>query len=321
MATVGYHASHEQAPPDLLLRATRLAEQGGFAAASCSDHLLPWSARQRGGVAFAWSWLGAALATTTLPFGVVTAPGQRYHPTLVAQAATTLTKLFPGRFWLAAGSGENLNEHVTGDPWPEKSVRNARLERSVAMMRALWAGETVSSGPPVRADRARVYTSGAEPPPVYAAALTPETARWAAGWADGLITISQPHDELRRLVEAFREGGGERKPLLVQVKLSWAESDEAALALAYDQWRTNVFSDVLALDLALPEQFDEAARHVRPEDLHAHVLSSADAARHAQALRDLAELGFDELYLHNVGTNQLEFVDAFGEHVLPALRP
>ena len=49
-------------------------------------------------------------------------------------------------FWLAAGSGEALNESITGAPWPTKQERNARLLESVEVMRALWRGEEVSHG-------------------------------------------------------------------------------------------------------------------------------------------------------------------------------
>ena len=93
-----------------------------------SDHFSPWSERQ-GESGFAWSWLGAAMGATTLPFGVVNAPGQRYHPAIVAQAAATLCEMFPGRLWVALGTGEASNEHITGDPWPDKATRNARLRR------------------------------------------------------------------------------------------------------------------------------------------------------------------------------------------------
>jgi G6PDH family F420-dependent oxidoreductase len=122
MAVLGFHASHEQISPGRLLKDVQLAEQAGFDAARCSDHIEPWSAR-RGHSGFAWSWLGAALATTKLRFGVVTAPGQRYHPAIIAHASATLADMFPGRFWLAPGSGEYMNEHVTGDAWPDKATR------------------------------------------------------------------------------------------------------------------------------------------------------------------------------------------------------
>src|ERR671912_419494 len=132
MPVIGFHASHEQIHPAVLLDAVRVAEQVGFTAAMCSDHFQPWSERQ-GHSGFAWSWLGAALAVTPMSFGTVCAPGQRYHPAVVAQAAATLAEMYPGRFWLAVGSGEALNESITGQSWPPKPERNARLLESAAM--------------------------------------------------------------------------------------------------------------------------------------------------------------------------------------------
>ena len=125
MTVIGFHASHEQSPPSELLAAVQRAEQVGFDAAMCSDHFAPWSERQ-GHSGYSWIWLGAALATTRLPFGVVTTPGQRAHPAIDAQAIATLGELFPGRFWAALGSGENIYEHITGEPWPlERDVVTA----------------------------------------------------------------------------------------------------------------------------------------------------------------------------------------------------
>jgi probable non-F420 flavinoid oxidoreductase len=312
MAAIGIHASHEQIAPSALLGAMREAEAAGFRAAWSSDHFSPWSERQ-GESGFAWSWLGAAMQATSLPYGVVNAPGQRYHPAIVAQAAATLCELFPGRLSVALGSGEFSNEHITGAPWPDKKVRNARLRECVDVMRALFAGETVDHDGLVRVDRAKLWTLPAEPPPLLATAVSVETAAWASDWADGLITINQPHDHLRAMLDAFRG------PAAIQVHLSWAPAEQEALRLAHDQWRTNVFSPPLCWDLATVEQFDQAARHVRPEDLRGPVLVSSDLGRHAAWLHEYAELGFDAVYLHHVGREQRAFIEAFGEHVLPRL--
>ena len=318
MVAIGFHASHEQVPPSELLAAVRDAEAAGFSRAMCSDHFTPWSERQ-GESGFAWSWLGAALQATTLPFGTVTAPGQRYHPAVIAQAVATLAELFPERFWVALGSGEFSNEHITGAPWPNKAERNARLGEAVAVIRALLAGEVVDHDGLVRVDRARLWTLPDSPPALLGAAVSAETAGSAGGWADGLITIAQPQDALRRVLAAFREGGGEGKRTALQVHLSWAPDEEEALSIAHDQWRTNVFGPPLAWDLATVEQFDEAASHVRPDDMREAVLVSADTGRHAAWLHERAELGFDEIYLHHVGRDQRAFIETFGKEVLPQL--
>jgi probable non-F420 flavinoid oxidoreductase len=317
MTIIGYHASHEQVHPAVLLESVRSAEDAGFTAAMCSDHFAPWSRRQ-GHSGYAWSWLGAALATTDLPFGVVTAPGQRYHPAVAAQKIATLAAMFPGRFWAALGSGEAMNEHITGDRWPRKDARNARLLECVDVMRALLRGEEVSHDGLVIVDRARVWTLPPEPPPLLAAAVSEQTARWAATWADGLITVNGAVDRMRAVVDAYRDADG-AGPVVLQVHLSYALSDDEALRLAHDQWRTNVFESPVCWDLELVEQFDEIGEHVQPDAVRTSVLVSSDVGRHAAWLNDFAALGFDQLYLHHVGQEQREFIDVFGAKVLPQL--
>ncbi|TVP45627.1 MAG: LLM class flavin-dependent oxidoreductase [Gemmatimonadales bacterium] len=318
MATVGFHASHEQHPPDHLLRCVVLAEEAGFQAAMCSDHFHPWSERQ-GESGFAWAWLGAALQATGLPMGVVNAPGQRYHPAIVAQASATLATMFPGRFWLAVGSGQNLNEHITGDGWPVKDDRNARLLDSAAVIRDLWAGETVTHRGHVTVEDAKLYTRPDTPPPLYGAAITPETARWVAGWADGLITIAKPPDEMARVVDAFREGGGEGKPMILQVQLSYARSEGAAEAAAVEQWGTNILESAVLAELRMPGDFEAAAEFVRTEDLEGPVRISSEPRQHVEWIRSDIEAGFSSILLHNVHPDQETFIGDFGEHVLPQL--
>ena len=102
-------------------------------------------------------------------------------------------------------------------------------------------------------------------------------------------------------------------PASIQVHLSWAPSEEEAMRIAHDQWRTNVFSPPLCWDLATVEQFDEAAKHVRPEDVRPAVPISSDLAQHAEWMSEYAELGFDAIYLHHVGKEQRPFIEAFGD--------
>ena len=317
MTVIGFHASHEQVHPAELLRAVVAAEDAGFAAAMSSDHFSPWSVRQ-GHSGFAWSWLGAALARTSLRFGVVNAPGQRYHPAIVAQAAATLTAMFPDRFWVALGTGEASNEHITGGGWPRKDVRTQRLRECVDVIRALLAGEEVSHDGLVTVDRARIWTLPDRPPMLIGAAVSVRTAADVAEWADGLITVAQPHGHLRQMIDAYRGAGG-RGRLHLQVHLSYDRDEDAALRIAHEQWRSNVFPPPVCWDLETAEIFDAVSEHVPPDVMRRHVLVSSDLGQHVAWLHDLAELGFDEIYLHHVGQEQSEFIEAFGEQVLPRL--
>jgi coenzyme F420-dependent glucose-6-phosphate dehydrogenase len=315
---IGFHCSHEQHAPSTLLALARRAADAGFTAAMCSDHFHPWSERQ-GHSGFSWTWLGAALESTRLSFGTVCAPGQRYHPAVVAQAAATLAEMYPDRFWLAIGSGEALNEAITGERWPSKADRNARLKASAEVMRALWAGETVSCDGPVRVKEATLYSRPARPPLLIAAALTPETASWAANWADGLITAAGERDALRAIVEAFRGGGGGGKPLFLQVALAFGSTDAESARAAHDQWRQCTLDNVALADLATPRAFDEATRNASVAEVAAKVRASADVERQLAWLQEDLALGFDRVYLHNLVRDHDRFFEACGARILPAL--
>lgn len=318
MTVFGFHASHEQIHPSRLLAAVIHAERAGFDAAMSSDHFSPWSARQ-GHSGFAWSWLGAALQATNLPFGVVNAPGQRYHPAIVAQAIGTLAAMYPGRFWAALGTGEASNEHITGTGWPRKDVRAARLRECVDVIRALLAGEEVSHDGLVSVDRAKLWTRPEQPPALIGAAVSVETARWCAEWADGLITVNAPVEHLRRMIDAYRDAGG-RGPLHLQVHVSWAPEQAEAEAVAYDQWRSNVFAPPVCWDLELADHFDVVSEDVPMEKVTSVVNVSADPGRHVGWLEEYVALGFDQIALHHVGQEQRAFIDTFGAEVLPKLR-
>jgi probable non-F420 flavinoid oxidoreductase len=318
MARLGYHASHEQISPRQLLADVQAAEASGFEMAMCSDHLSPWTERQ-GHSGYAWSWLGAALASTSLSFGCVSAPGQRYHPAVAAQKIATLGQMFPGRFWVALGSGEASNEHVTGDGWPRKEVRTARLEECVDVIRRLLHGEEVSHDGLVTVDRARVWERADPVPLLVAPVVSVESASRVAAWADGLVTVNQPVEVLRDVIDAYRDAGG-RGRLALQVHLSWAESEDEALATAHDQWAANVVGPPLSWDIETPEAFDTIAQQIPLEAVRGAVRVSADLGRHREWLQEYAALGFDDLYLHHVGQEQSAFIKTFGQQVLPALR-
>jgi coenzyme F420-dependent glucose-6-phosphate dehydrogenase len=314
---VGIHFAHEQHAPSSLLELAKYAEAVGFRAAMCSDHFHPWSVRQ-GQSGFAWSWLGSALQATRLSFGTVCAPGQRYHPAVVAQAAATLAEMYDDRFWLALGTGEALNETITGSAWPTKQDRQARLRACVDIMRALWAGEVVSHSGHVHVREARLYTRPSSPPLLLGAALTSETARWVGGWADGLMTGAGPRAEMRARSEAFREGGGAGKPIFLQVALAYAKSDADAAREAHDQWRQSALMGEQLANLTTPLAFDAATQDVTRDDVVANIRVSADIDRHIDWVREDAALGISHVYLHNVVRDQRRFLDACGTQLVPA---
>lgn len=312
MATVAYHASHEQFSPSHLLELAVRAGKAGFDAIHCSDHFHPWSKRQ-GQSGFSFSWIAAALQATHIPCSMVCAPGQRYHPAIVAQAIATLAEMYPGRFSVELGSGEALNECITGDPWPEKKLRNQRLQESARVIRQLLSGEEVTASGLIRVKAAKLFTLPLSVPPLFGCALSLPTARWLGEWADGLLTTADDPENTRQKVDAFRSNGGDGKPVYLQFSFSYAREKERAIMSAWDQWRSNMVSGEQLADLSLPSQFDEATKNITPEQVAGSIdvfTSMQEIAGRLQALEENCQP--DRIILHNVNHYQEEFIDDYG---------
>ena len=138
---IGYQLSSEEHRPADLVRYACMAEEHSFDYATISDHFHPWIDAQ-GQSPFVWSVIGAiAQATQNLRLGTwVTCPTTRIHPAIIAHASATAAAMMPGRFFLGVGTGENLNEHILGDRWPEGSVRVEMLAEAIEVIRLLWEG-------------------------------------------------------------------------------------------------------------------------------------------------------------------------------------
>jgi coenzyme F420-dependent glucose-6-phosphate dehydrogenase len=308
MVQIGYHASHEQFAPSRLLSLVKRAEAAGFHAAKSSDHFHPWSERQ-GQSGFAWSWLGAAMEATRLPFGIISAPGYRYHPAVLAQAAATLGEMYEGRLWLALGSGEAINEAITGEYWPEKGERNARLLECVEVTRRLFAGETVTHRGRVTVVEAKLYSRPTSPVPIFGAAMSEPTAKLAGGWADGLLVAGHEAAKVRPMLESFRAAGGDGKPVHVQMAVSWAPTLEAAQRNAIKQWSSAAVGGEVAWDLRRPSDFDMASRAVTNETMGESLLITDSIQQVDEAVEGLGELGVTAVHLHMVGRDQEAFID------------
>ncbi|HEY1189327.1 MAG TPA: TIGR03885 family FMN-dependent LLM class oxidoreductase [Gemmata sp.] len=317
MKIVGWHGSHELFPPGELLRLARRAEAAGFKAGMCSDHFHPW-APQQGQSGFAFSWLGAALQSTSLPFGSVCCPIGRYHPAVVAQASATLAEMFPGRYWLAVGTGQALNESVIGEAWPGKVERRARLREAVDVIRALWDGETVTHNGLVTLKEAKLYTRPVRAPLLFGAAITAGTAEWVGSWADGLLTVGHDPDGLREVVEAFRRGGGAGKPMALQAAVGYAPGEEEAWRDAHARWPVAGLGQDFLQDAPTPDLIAAEAKKVRIDDLRGKLRVSSDLARHIEWIKGDFAAGFEAVYLHFVGRDPDRFIDRFAEKVLPA---
>jgi G6PDH family F420-dependent oxidoreductase len=326
MNTLGYAAMFEQFHPTDLLEYCRVAEANGFTSVMASDHFHPWTPQQ-GQSAFVWAWMGALGATTSQRFGTgVTPPGYRYHPAIIAQAAATLEAMYPGRFWLGLGAGEALNEHIIGEYWPEAPARLERLQESIEVIQRLWSGKVVKySGKHIKLESAKIYTMPPSPPPIYVATSGPIMSERTGRLCDGIITVGAAEEKIKLLMGRFDKGAREAgkdpssMPRLIQLHVSWAESQGEAEEQAVREW-PNGGMPFPKGDIRNPEDFEAMAKYVRLENFKGRVLMSADLQAHREHIQHYIDLGFTEIYMHNVGRNQVEFIEAYGREVAPALK-
>ena len=317
MPEIGIALSSEEHEPNGLVRNARLAEEAGFTHALISDHFHPWVSSQ-GHSAFVWSTLGGiATATERLRLGTgVTAPIIRIHPAIIAHAAATVGAMMPGRFFLGLGTGENLNEHVTGARWPSGDLRLEMLEEAIEVIRLLWqGGQQTHRGKHYTVEDATLYTLPEQPVPIMVAAEKPGASR-LAGRNDGLIAVS-PKAEI---VERFREGGGGDKPRYGQVTLCWAETEEEAKRTAHEIWPNAAIQGELSQELPNPEHFEQAAQMVTPDDVAESIPCGPDVDRICEEIDAYADAGFDHVYLHQIGPRQEPFVEMCKREILPRYR-
>lgn len=307
MSLICYHASQEQFSPSELLRCSILAEKNGFQGIHSSDHFHPWSSRQ-GQSGFTFSWIAAAMQATQIPFSMVCAPGQRYHPAIVAQAIATLGEMFPKRFSIELGSGEALNESITGDPWPDKKKRDQRLLESGKVIRDLLQGSVVSFSGLVKVKHARLYTLPEFIPQIFCAALTNETAAWAGSWADGLLTTSGEEKDVLEKMKSFYRSGGEGKPVFLQFAFSYAHSLDAAKNGAWEQWRSNVIKSEKFATFSTVEEFEKEGDKNTLEDVINTIPVFDDMQDISRQIDKMKSTGAARIILHNVNRNQEEFI-------------
>jgi G6PDH family F420-dependent oxidoreductase len=316
MTPFGYALSSEEHSPSDLVRNARAAEEAGFSFALISDHFHPWIDRQ-GNSPFVWGVLGAiAEATDSLQVGTgVTCPTMRIHPAIVAHATATAAALLPGRFFLGVGTGENLNEHVLGQAWPEWDVRAEMLEEAIAVIRGLWTGDVVSHrGPYYTVQNARLYTLPDRLPPIHVAAGGKRAAGLAARIGDGFIGTGPE----RELLDAFEAAGG-TGPRYGQVTVCWAGSEREARRTAREWWPTAALHGEVSQELPNPAHFEQLTSEVTEDQVAKVVACGPDLERHVAAVRAYIEAGYDHVYLHQVGPDQAGFLRFAERELLPAL--
>jgi G6PDH family F420-dependent oxidoreductase len=316
VVSIGYFLSCEEFGPRELVGQAKLAEQAGFERLWISDHFHPWNAEQ-GNSPFVWSVIGALSEAVSLPITTaVTCPTVRIHPAIIAQAAATAAVQLEGRFTLGVGSGEALNEHILGDPWPSAGVRLAMLEEAVQLIRLLHRGEQVSfHGEHYQVQDAQIWTLPDQPVPIYVSGFGPQATELAARIGDGYCTAS-PDPEL---VDLFRKNADPSRPVQGGMKVCWASSVEEGLDVAARLWPNELLPGQLAQTLPRPQDFTDASSLVTREAVAEQIACGPDPQRHLQAIQPYLDARFDEIYVQQIGPDQEAFFRGWSEQVLPQL--
>jgi coenzyme F420-dependent glucose-6-phosphate dehydrogenase len=314
---LGYTLSSEEHEPLTLVRNAQAAEEAGFEFLTISDHFHPWT-DQQGQSPFVWSVIGAvAHATERVRIGTgVTCPTIRIHPAIIAQAAATSQVMSEGRFFLGVGTGEELNEHVTGARWPSPEARLEMLEEAIEVMRLLWqGGYQTHRGKHYTVEQARIYTLPDEAVPIAVAASQPNAARLAGRLGDAFIGVA-PDEEL---VGEFDEAGGKGKPRYGQLHVCYAESEVEGRKTAHEIWPNAAMGGSLGQELATADHYEAVAELVREEDVAGSVVCGPDPERHLDEIRAYKKAGFDHVFVHQIGPNQDGFLRFYSEKILPEL--
>jgi coenzyme F420-dependent glucose-6-phosphate dehydrogenase len=317
MVELGYKLASEEHRSNDLVEHAKMAEDAGFGLAMISDHFHPWTDRE-GQSPFVWAVLGGiARATKRLRIGTsVTCPTMRIHPAIIAQAAATVADMFEGRFFLGVGSGENLNEHILGEGWPEPRVRLAMLEEAIDLIRRLWTGELTShDGSFYTVEGARIFTRPAEPPPLYVAGDHEKSAELAGRLGDGLLCASANEGS----VKTFEASGGEGKAKIAEMTVCWADDEEKARAMAKEIWPIAGMTGPLTQELKLPSHFEAVAAMVTEEAIGENVVCGPDPERHLEKIREFVEAGYDSVVVHQIGPDQRGFFRFYEREVRPLL--
>jgi len=308
---LGYFLSCEEYDPADLLDQARRAADAGFSSLWISDHFHPWNDEQ-GQSPFVWSMIGAVSQVCDLPITTaVTCPTVRIHPALVAQAAATSALLTGDRFTLGVGSGEALNEHITGAAWPSADVRLDMLEEAVEVIRALWTGDVVNHrGRYYTVDHARLYSVPSRPPELFVSAFGPKAVDLAARIGDGLVGVAPSAEAVRRFKDAT---GG--KPAVGGVKGCWAPSADEALTIAHRLWPNEGLPGELSQVLPTPEHFAQASTLVTPDKLK--MPHGPDPQPYLDAIEEYGKAGYDTLHVGAVGPHYRELIDLFAREIIP----
>jgi G6PDH family F420-dependent oxidoreductase len=300
MVRFGFKLMCELRSPRELIDEAVEAERRGFEFVAISDHYHPWLP-EHDHSPFAWSVLGAiAERTERIQIATgITCPMVRYEPAIVAQAAATIATMSNGRFTLAVGAGERLNEHVVGRPFPSVDLRHEMLGEAIEAIRALWSGSfTTYRGLHVTVEDARIYDLPPTPIPIVVGVSGEASLDLAAEEeADGIMA-TEPDPAL---VDGWCERGGARTETWTEVPFVWAPSVEEGRRLAWERMRFGVPGWKVMSELPNPVNFAAATDPLPEEVVAAKFPHGPDPQQYVDTVRAYIDAGFEQISILPIG--------------------
>ena len=319
----GYTLMTEQSGPRELVSYAVGAETAGFDLLVSSDHFFPWL-KEMGHAPNAWTMLGAvAHATDRVEFMTyVTCPSFRYHPAVVAQQAATLGLLSGNRFTLGLGSGENLNEHVVGAPWPVARVRQEMLMEALQIINALHSGEQLSwSGEHFSVESAKIWDLPEEPVRIGVAVSGDSSIEKFAPFADHLVAVEPDPGLVDKWDSVRTEHELPTGRKIGQIPICWGRDKDAAVTRAHELFRWFGGGWHVNADLPTPVAFEAASQFVTPDDVAESIACGPDLDELAVSVQPYLDAGFTDVALVQVGDeSQEEFLAEIAPDLLRRLR-
>ena len=193
-------------PAGWLKQMAHAADAAGFAGVALMDHLIqiPQVDRAWSPIPEPWVTLGLlAGLDTRLRLGTLVSPVSLRPAGVTAKVVATLDTLSGGRAFLGIGAGWWEREHAAfGLPFPPRAQRLDELERTIELIRALWAPGTK----PYAGDRVTLPETTCYPRPVSSVPIIVggsgerRTLRIAARLADGCNVVGSDEDRLRHKI-------------------------------------------------------------------------------------------------------------------------
>lgn len=305
-------------PPGYYLDRAETVESAGFDTLWFGDHLQPWF-HTGGHAPFAYSWIPAALERTeSIPLGVFVTPAiYRYHPLVIANAAATIDKMYPGRFRFGTGTGERMNEHPFVEEWPSWDVRGDRTAEAMEIMDTYWTTDSFFEydGTHFSFDPIYPYEQPASEIPVYFSATGPKSAQLAAEYGDHLLTIASVPDVESRVVDTYREHGGDGN-VVFQTIGGYGDIDRITDRIRRSfacTLRPESFNEID------PRKLEAMGREVSAEEIHDAFLIADTPEKVLEWTDKQREKGADHVVITDVSFEQDVFYQTAADEILPQL--